>query len=154
MSDTKAQEAERLAEWLQAAVQTYPQMSEDEPGGYCTEVDQVMDEAAALLRTQAARIAELEKAHAIAVEIGAQYAADRDALAAELARMREPLPVQAAVELVSAHQKAAIELGQEMVDDNHQILIAARVALIDALTAHGITKTGAEAIHQDGVSHG
>lgn len=61
MTDTQAQEAARLAEWLQAAVQTYPQMSEDEPGGYCTEVDQVMDEAAALLRTQAARIAELEK---------------------------------------------------------------------------------------------
>lgn len=43
-------EALRLADWLQAAVQTYPQMSEDEPGGYATEVDQVMDEAAAELR--------------------------------------------------------------------------------------------------------
>lgn len=40
----------RLADWMQNAVQTYPQMSEDEPGGYNTEVDQVMDEAAAQLR--------------------------------------------------------------------------------------------------------
>lgn len=43
-------EALRLADWLQAAVQTYPQTSEDEPGGYASEVDQVMDEAAAELR--------------------------------------------------------------------------------------------------------
>jgi hypothetical protein len=35
-------------------VQTYPQMSEDEPGGYCTEVDQCMDQAIALLREYAA----------------------------------------------------------------------------------------------------
>ena len=43
-------EALRLADWLQNAVATYPQTSEDEPGGYCQEVDQVMDEAAAELR--------------------------------------------------------------------------------------------------------
>lgn len=43
-------EALRLADLLEAAVQTYPQMSEDEPGGYATEVDQVMDDAAAELR--------------------------------------------------------------------------------------------------------
>ena len=40
----------RLADWLQAAVQIYPQRSEDDPGGYASEVDQVMDEAAAELR--------------------------------------------------------------------------------------------------------
>ena len=49
-------EAERLADWLQATVNMYPQMSEDEPGGYATEFDQKVDEAAALLR----RIPELE----------------------------------------------------------------------------------------------
>ena len=43
-------EALRLAEWMQNAVVTYPQMSEDEPGGYCQEIDQVMDQAAAELR--------------------------------------------------------------------------------------------------------
>jgi hypothetical protein len=47
---TEQTKAQRLADWLQAAVQTYPQMSEDEPGGYCTEVDQIMDESAAELR--------------------------------------------------------------------------------------------------------
>lgn len=45
-----APEALRLADWLQNAVATYSQVSEDEPGGYCQEVDQVMDEAAAELR--------------------------------------------------------------------------------------------------------
>lgn len=45
-----APEALRLADWLQNAVATYPQVSEDEPGGYCQEVDQVMDEAATELR--------------------------------------------------------------------------------------------------------
>ena len=47
---TKQNNALRLAEWLVAAVQIYPQRSEDEPGGYASEVDQVMDEAAAELR--------------------------------------------------------------------------------------------------------
>jgi hypothetical protein len=56
---SKQPEALRLAEWLQAAVQMYPQMSEDEPGGYCTEVDQVIDEAAAELRRLHAANAEL-----------------------------------------------------------------------------------------------
>lgn len=81
-------EAMRLAEWMQSAVQTHPQMSEDEPGGYCTEVDQVMDQAAALLRKQAERIAELERDYTIAFEIGAQYAAERDTLRAEVERLR------------------------------------------------------------------
>jgi len=54
MTDTP--EAVRLADWLQAAVQTYPQVSADEPGGYCSEMDQMIDQAAAILR----RIPELE----------------------------------------------------------------------------------------------
>lgn len=41
---------DKLAAELQSAVKTYPQMSEDEPGGYCTAEDQLMDEAAAELR--------------------------------------------------------------------------------------------------------
>ena len=53
-------EALRLADWLQGAVATYPQVSECEPGGYCSELDQRLDEAVTMLRTQAARIAELE----------------------------------------------------------------------------------------------
>lgn len=53
-------EALRLAYWLQNAVQTYPQMSEDEPGGYYTQIDQVMDESAA----------ELLRLHALCEEMG------------------------------------------------------------------------------------
>lgn len=45
-----------LADALSACVQTYPQLSEDEPGGYCTDTDMLMDQAAALLRTQHADI--------------------------------------------------------------------------------------------------
>lgn len=44
--------------------------------------------AAALIRKQAERIAELESAHAIAIEIGAQYAAERDQLRAEVESLR------------------------------------------------------------------
>lgn len=39
-----------LANDLQSAVQTYPQMSEDEPGGYCRQEDQLMADAADSLR--------------------------------------------------------------------------------------------------------
>ena len=46
----KQPEALRLAAWLHAAAQICPQLNEDEPGGYASEVDQVMDEAAAELR--------------------------------------------------------------------------------------------------------
>lgn len=88
-------EALRLAEWLQSAVQTYPQMSEDEPGGYCTEVDQVMDQAAALLRQQAERIAELEsRVHTCGPTcskagcINRRLTAERDQLRAEVERLR------------------------------------------------------------------
>jgi hypothetical protein len=51
MSDTQPN-ALRLADDLQSAVQTYPQISQDEPGGYCRQEDQLMDEAAAELRRQ------------------------------------------------------------------------------------------------------
>ena len=63
MTDNTRHEALRLADWLQAAVQTYPQMSEDEPGGYASEVDQVMDEAAAELRRLHAENEALRTAH-------------------------------------------------------------------------------------------
>ncbi len=59
-------EALRLAEWLQAAVATFPQRSEDEPGGYCSEVDQIMDEAAAELRSQHAELETLRAGYAAA----------------------------------------------------------------------------------------
>lgn len=39
-------------------------------------------------RQQAERIAELQSAHAVAVEIAAQYAAERDQLRAEVERLR------------------------------------------------------------------
>lgn len=60
MTEAKQPEALRLADRLQNAVATYPQLSEDEPGGYASEMDQAMDEAAAELRRQHARIADLE----------------------------------------------------------------------------------------------
>ena len=50
MMADKQQEAVRLIRAISDCVQTHPQLSEDEPGGYCTEADQLMDEAAALLR--------------------------------------------------------------------------------------------------------
>ena len=84
MTDTP--EAVSLAGWLQAAVQTYPQVSADEPGGYCSEMDQMIDQAASLLR----RIPELETARDVAVELAAQYAAERDQLRAELEKVRVP----------------------------------------------------------------
>lgn len=46
----KQQEAVRLIRAIADCVQTHPQLSEDEPGGYCTEADQLMDEAATLLQ--------------------------------------------------------------------------------------------------------
>lgn len=45
------------------------------------------DEAAALLRQQAELIAELQSAHDVAVEIAAQYAAERDRLREEAERL-------------------------------------------------------------------
>lgn len=43
-------EAIRIADLLQLIVQTYPQMSEDEPGGYCRQEDELIDHAAIELR--------------------------------------------------------------------------------------------------------
>lgn len=60
MTDNTQPEALRLADALHAAVQTYPQTSEEEHGGYCTEQDQLMDAAATELCIQHARIADLE----------------------------------------------------------------------------------------------
>lgn len=63
MTEAKQPESLRLADRLQNAVATYPQVSEDEPGGYCQEVDQVMDEAAAELRRQHAENATLQQGY-------------------------------------------------------------------------------------------
>ena len=63
MTNQQAPAALRLAGWLQAAVQIYPQRSEDDPGGYATEVDQVMDEAAAELRRLHAENAALQQGY-------------------------------------------------------------------------------------------
>lgn len=46
----KQPEALRLAEYLFESAQFYPKLSEDEPGGYASEFDMVLDEAAAELR--------------------------------------------------------------------------------------------------------
>lgn len=53
------------------------------------------DAARATVRQQAERIAELESAHAIAVEIGAQYAAARDQLRAEVEALRDSVAAKA-----------------------------------------------------------
>lgn len=87
-------EALRLADWLQAAVQTYPQISEDEPGGYCTEVDQVMDDSATELRRQHAEIEALraevaceEKRFNDLTDLFAELSKEKEALRAELAKL-------------------------------------------------------------------
>lgn len=89
-------------------------------------------DADAVIASQAARIAELEKAHSIAVEIGAQYAADRDALRAELARMREPLSAEALADKCEAW----LQLG------GATNVVDAFEAGYRECEAHGITKTG------------
>lgn len=60
--------------------------------------------AADLLRQQAERIAELESAHAIAIEIGAQYAAERDTLRAEVETLKVALRMGAEAEVARAHE--------------------------------------------------
>lgn len=96
MTDTQAQEAARLAEWLEADACDL----------------QTPREAAALLRSQAARIAELER---------------------ELARMREPLTRQ---QINSASRDAQISFCLKSGGTYEEELARA----IEA--AHGITKTG------------
>ncbi len=49
----KLAERAALVQRLRAAVQMYPQTSEDEPCGYMTEFDQLLDEAAAALEAEA-----------------------------------------------------------------------------------------------------
>jgi hypothetical protein len=53
-------EAIRIADGLDQNVLINPQTSEDEPGGYRSELDELMAHAAAILRSQHARIADLE----------------------------------------------------------------------------------------------
>jgi len=52
----------RLAEELREAVETYPQMSEDEPGGYCSKQDYLLDSAAIALRQMCAELECIESA--------------------------------------------------------------------------------------------
>lgn len=94
MTDTQAQEAARLAALLDAEqVRT-------------VDADVMHSQAAALLRSQAARIAELDaqiKAVHERLRVTEQLAGDhlvqRDGLRAELARMREPLSEKRIYEL-------------------------------------------------------
>jgi len=104
---TLSSEAERLADWLQANVNIYPQVSEDEPGGYATEFDQKVDEAAALLR----RIPELEAAfdriRAAEHKLSESYVRIREAIGA-----MHP-PSLEAEELWSYVEKTARDLASE-----------------------------------------
>lgn len=61
--------ASELAIDMRSAVQTYPQMSEDEPGGYCTQADQLMDEVADELERLERVNAELVEALREAIDI-------------------------------------------------------------------------------------
>lgn len=140
MTDKTQPEALRLADWLQAAVQAYPQMSEDEPGGYASEVDQIMDEAAAELRRQHTRIAELEqevahadsllgKANALA-RIRAHRIAELQARVQELGAMarenrsRRIVELEAQLEAVGAGgvqalSAAPVEVADAMADSQY-----------------------------------
>lgn len=77
----KQPEALRLAAWLHAAAHIYPQLNEDEPGGYASEVDQVMDEAAF----------ELRRLHAENQALRAGYAAARLEVESLKAQLAEPV---------------------------------------------------------------
>lgn len=79
MTDTQAQEAASLAEWLEGVSEAISAR-----------------EAAALLRSQAARIAELEKAIERMTNNRDMWKGQCERQAAELARMREPLSDDAA----------------------------------------------------------
>ena len=72
----KQPNALRLADDLQSAVQTYPQMSEDEPGGYCRQEDALMDDASAeLRRLHAENAALLAERRNLGAAIERQYSA-------------------------------------------------------------------------------
>lgn len=141
MSDTQAQEAERLAEWLEADACDL----------------QTPREAAALLRSQAARIAELEAARfAYASEFGVDdeglpdkgsihaniraIKAERDALRAELARMREPLSDEQIDALRVESAKAMQSIADRGLIPAPEVCDEDLVRRVEA--ANGITKTG------------
>lgn len=126
MTDTQAQEAARLADEVEANVLAMMNRQMTVGKMPVEPIIRLVQSA----RSQAARIAELEKAHAIAVEIGAQYAADREALRAELARMREPL------------SDDAILHGFCKTPHTNQFVVAFKAGVRFAEAAHGITKTG------------
>ena len=81
----------RVADALSVCVKTYPQLSEDEPGGYVEEFDQLLDEAVGLLRTQHAEIADLETMNAQLREQNVEVDAACAKLEAEVARLRDAL---------------------------------------------------------------
>lgn len=127
MTDTQAQEAARLASLLDAEqVRT-------------VDVDVMHSQAAALLRSQAARIAELEsRVHTCGPTcskagcINRRLTAERDALRAELARMREPLSAEALADKCESW----LQLG------GATNVVDAFEAGYRECEAHGITKTG------------
>ena len=76
----KHPEALRLADELFCSVQFEPQMSEDEPGGYFSQVDAIMDAAAAELRRLHEVNAELVEALGAIVEEPKNTMSDNKAL--------------------------------------------------------------------------
>lgn len=115
MSDTQAQEAESLAEWLEGVSEAISARR-----------------AAALLRSQAARIAELEKAIERMTNNRDMWKGQCERQAAELARMREPLSDERIAECIN---KAKTSLFDR--DGTTSFRIARAVE-----AAHGITKPG------------
>lgn len=109
MSNTdKAAEALRLAEYMRGMVHTYPQMSEDEPGGYCTEDDQCIDQASALLR-EYATLLQAQPAEAKHIQ---RLESENEAMQAKIdALMLEFCPGEMTAEQLerwASHQKAAL----------------------------------------------
>ena len=94
MSDTQLPKALELAELMQSAVQTYPQQSEDEPGGYCTQVDQLLDEAAAELIRLDAREDELLHHVCVLQGMNDESLGSIRSLTAELEQARAALAAQ------------------------------------------------------------
>lgn len=153
MTDTQAQEAARLAEMIRAAMpDSYePQAITDDDARTMVLAQEhlgtdnvatvgvagVLAFADALLRSQAARIAELEsRVHTCGPTcskagcINRRLTAERDALRAELARMREPL------------SDDAILHGFCKTPHTNQFVGAFKAGVRFAEAAHGITKTG------------
>lgn len=148
MTDTQAQEAARLADafersanWLLkgeliAGERAYPLSGASD-----------FQSAAALLRSQAARIAELEsRVHTCGPTcskagcINRRLTAERDALRAELARMREPLSDEQIDALRVDSAKAMQALAGRGLIPAPEVCDEDLVRRVEA--AHGITKTG------------